>query len=357
MNNDLSLWDGALLLPASFDQACLGLERLEAQRPGPNPKFLALAQALQAQPRVDAGWSAPLVERVRRAPEAVWNLSLPGDNLVSALQAVVNQATALGLVVFSEPLAMVFLPGGGVLPPEMQPQWAELTAQLQDSPLLTKTEVAQLTATLLRERLAPHGFVPRMIGTGWDAGFVRPTLDGYQSVQMRVTGSGPDFKCMLRCGHRSDEVEAIFEEIFGNEIRIPETFWFHPTAFVGAKSGSVPIENSGEIRALLDLFDRHALPVLELARQPGGLDQVMNQPQLFPFDYPGLHPLASQNLADEYVSYGRNLSLKPLIVAWLARNPAFEDRLAALRTFVQGRADVSEADIARVVDHLRALPA
>lgn len=357
MNNDLSLWDGALLLPASFDQACLGLERLEAQRPGPNPKFLALAQALQAQPRVESGWSAPLAERVRRAPEAVWNLSLPADDLVSALQAVVNQATALGLVVFSEPLAMVFLPGGGVLPPEMQPQWAELTAQLQDSPPLTKTEVAQLTATLLRERLAPHGFVPRMIGTGWDAGFVRPTLDGYQSVQMRVTGSGPDFKCMLRCGHRSDEVETIFEQIFGNEVRIPETFWFHPTAFVGAKSGSVPIENSGEIRALLDLFDRHALPVLELARQPGGLDQVMNEPQRFPFDYPGLHPLASQNLADEYVSYGRNLSLKPLIVAWLARNPAFKNRVADLRKFVEQRVDVSQKDLARVVDHLRAMPA
>ena len=178
MNNDLSLWDGTLLLPASFDQACLGLERLQAQRPGPNPKFLALAQALQSQPSVDAGWVQALAERARRLPDTVWNLSLPADGLVELLQAVVHQGTALGLVVFSEPLGMVFLPGGSVLPPEMGSQWAELTAQLQASPPLTTTEVSQLTATLMREQLAPHGFVPRRIAEDWDVQFVRPTRDG-----------------------------------------------------------------------------------------------------------------------------------------------------------------------------------
>lgn len=357
MNNDLSLWDGALLLPASFDQACLGLERLEAQRPGPNPKFLALAQALQAQPRVDVSWSAPLAERVRRAPEAVWNLSLPADDLISALQAVVNQATALGLVVFSEPLAMVFLPGGGVLPPEMRPQWAELTAQLKDSPPLTRTEVTQLTATLMREQLAPHGFVPRRIEDDWDAQFVRPTRDGFQCVLMKVIGDAPFLRCVVRCGHRSEEVETIFEQIFGKAIRIRETFWFNPSVFVGAPGGDLPIENSAEIRAVLDVLARYGMPPLDLALLPGGLDRLMNEPQRFPFNLPNLHPQAARNLADEYVSSGRNLCLKTLIVAWLARNPAFEDRVAALRAFVQQRVDVSQEDLARVVDHLRALPA
>jgi hypothetical protein len=239
----------------------------------------------------------------------------------------------------------------------MQEQWTALKAELQTTPPLTKAEVAQLTATLLRDRLAPHGFVPRMIGTGWDAAFVRPTRDGYQSVQMRITGSSPDLKCLLHCGHRSDEVEALFEQIFGRELVTRETFWFHPTAFVGKTLGSLPVENSGHIRALLDVVDRYALPVLDLAQQPGGLDQVMNEPQRFPFAFAGLHPLAPQNLAEEYISHGRNLCLKPLLVAWLARNPAFEDRVAALRRFVQGRADVSERDIDRVVDHLHALPA
>jgi hypothetical protein len=357
MNHDLSLWDGAHLLPGSFEQACQALEKLEAQRPGLNTKFMALAQAMQSAPGVDASWSASLGKWAKQVPEAVWHLSLPADDLILALRAVVEQARAFGLVVFSEPLGMAFLPNGGILPPEMQAQWAQLLVQSQASPPLNKAEVVQLTATLLRQRLAPHGFVPRMMGSGWDAVFVRPTPDGYQCVQMRVVGSGPDYKCMLRCGHRSDEVEALFEQIFGTEIRIPETFWFHPTAFAGARSGSLPIENSGEIRALLDLFARHALPVLELARLPGGLDRVMNEPQRFPFDYPGLHPQAPQNLANEYISYGRNLCLKPLILAWLARSPAFEARVADLRRFVQGRADVSESDIARVVDHLRALPA
>jgi hypothetical protein len=44
-------------------------------------------------------------------------------------------------------MGAVFLPGGGVLPPEMRSQWAELTAELQTSSPLTTTEVRQLTAT------------------------------------------------------------------------------------------------------------------------------------------------------------------------------------------------------------------
>jgi hypothetical protein len=82
----------------------------------------------------------------------------------------------------------------------------------------------------------------------------------------------------------------------------------------------------------------------------------MNEPQRFPFSFPDLHPQAPHNLADEYVSCGRNLCLKPLIVAWLARNPTFEARVADLRKFVQTRVDVSEGDLARVVDHLRTVP-
>ena len=76
MNNDLSLWDSTLLLPASFEQACQSLEKLEAHRPGPNPKFLTLAQALQSASGVDASWSASLAEWARRVPEAVLHLKL-----------------------------------------------------------------------------------------------------------------------------------------------------------------------------------------------------------------------------------------------------------------------------------------
>jgi hypothetical protein len=46
---------------------------------------------------------------------------------------------------------------------------------------------------------------------------------------------------------------------------------------------------------------------------------------------------------------------KPLIVSWLAKNPAFEARVTTLREFVKGRADVSEADVDRLVARLRKL--
>ncbi len=356
MNNDLSLWDGALLLPSSFEQACGNLERLEAQRPGPNPKFLALAQALQIEPPASAGWPQILVQRAQHKLEAVWHLSLPADDLVTALRAVVERATALGLVVFSEALGMVFLPGGAVLPPAMQEQWAELTAQ-HALPPLTKVEVAQLTATLMRERLAKHGFLPRRISDDWDAQFVRPTSDGFQSVQMRIIGELPLLRCVVRCGHRCEEAEAIFAQVFGPDSRTSETFWFNPSAFVGSAGGGLPAENSAEIRTALDVVESHGLPPLDLASQPGGLNGLMNEPQRFPLTTPGRHPLAPKNLADEYVSYGENLCLKPLIVAWLARSPAFEQRVDDLRKFVQSRVDVSEKDLDRLVEHLRALPA
>ncbi len=355
MKNDLSLWDSTLLTPTSFDQARLGMASLEAQRPGPNPKFLALAQALRSQPRLDAGWAQTLVDQAAQRPEAVWSMSLPAKGLIQTLQAVVQQATGLGLVVWSEPLGMVFLPGGGVMPPAMQLQWLELTAQLSASPPLTKTEVAQLTATLMREQLAPHGFVPRRIGEDWDAQFFRPTRDGYQSVQMRVIGEEPYLRCVVSCGHRSDEVESIFEQIFGQEIRRPETFWFNPSIHIGFRNGGIPIENASDLRRVLDVLARHGLPPLDLAREPGGLNQLMNEPARFPFSYPNLHPQAPRNLADEYVSNGRNTCLKPLIVAWLAKSPAFESRVEDLRRFVEQRVDVSVGEVERVVGWLRGM--
>ncbi|MEP6876011.1 MAG: hypothetical protein ABI887_16760, partial [Burkholderiales bacterium] len=181
--------------------------------------------------------------------------------------------------------------------------------------------------------------------------------DGYQCVLMSVIGDAPFLRCVFRCGHRCEEVEAIFEQVVGPAIRIRETFWFNPSIFVGSSGGALPIQNSAEIRAVLDVLERHGMPPLDLAREPGGLDRLMNEPQRFPFSFPDLHPQAPHNLADEYVSSGRNSCLKTLIVAWLARNPAFENRVADLRKFVAQRVDVSEKDLARVGDHLRAMSA
>jgi hypothetical protein len=106
---------------------------------------------------------------------AVWPFSLPDGDRVAVMRALVDQATALGLVVFDDQLGMAFLPGGQVLPTEMASQWADLKRQLDDAPApLTKAEVRQLMATYLREMLKKHGFVPRK-STRWDVEFVRPT--------------------------------------------------------------------------------------------------------------------------------------------------------------------------------------
>jgi hypothetical protein len=94
------------------------------------------------------------------------------------------------------------------------------------------------------------------------------------------------------------------------------------------------------------------MPVFDLARDLSGIDAVMNDPSRFPFAHPP-HPLAPQNLTDHIVSFGRQSCLKTLIVSRLVRSPDFERRVDALRAFVKTRADVSEADLDRLVAHLR----
>ena len=356
MNHELLIWDGTGTQPAptTFAQAGHTLERLETQRPGPNANFIALARVLQDQCSGAAdAWAGKLVAQAQAWSEAVWPLSLPPDQHLSALRIAVEQATALGLTVLDDALGLVFLPGGQVLPPEMQAQWADMQRQLDAAPpSLSQAEVTQLTATLLRDLLAPHGFAPGPRSKDWDVEFVRPTRDGHQTVAMRITNRY-GFRCMFRCGHRSEPVETLFSAVFGDSLRVPETVWFHPTAFVGARTGFVSIENTGEIRAALAVLERHALPVLDLARQAGGLDKLMNEPQRFPFTYPNLHPLGPQTLAAELRNSGGRSCLKPLIVAWMAHNPHFDGLVASLREFVKPRVDVTDADITQLVDWLR----
>jgi hypothetical protein len=141
-------------------------------------------------------------------------------------------------------------------------------------------------------------------------------------------------------------------QVFGEGIRKPETFFFSPATFLRDRAGDFPLTSERLISELPALVERLAMPVLDLARDLRGLDVVMNDPSRFSFTYP-LHPLSPQNLADNFVSSGRQSCLKTLIASWLARSPDFNNRVAALRAFVKTRVDVSEGDLDRLVTHLR----
>jgi len=143
-----------------------------------------------------------------------------------------------------------------------------------------------------------------------------------------------------------------FTRVFGEGIGRPDTFFFSPASFLPGFASAFPVTNPRLISELPAQVERLALPVLDLARDLRGLDVVMNDPSRFPLAHPP-SALSPQNLADEFVSFGRKSCLKTLIVSWLARSPNFENRVAALRAFVRTRVDVSEADLDRLVACLR----
>ena len=328
----------------------------ERMQPGPNPKFVELARAMRSHyPEAESWPRGDPVAVAESCRDAVWAFSLPNEELARMVRHVVKEATALGLVVYGDQIAMAFRPDGRVLPEEMAQRWAELQQHFDEAPQpFGKAQVRKLLATHLRELLTPRGFLMRKGSGEWDVEFVRPVEDGHQTVCSRVDGHSPEFKCTVWCTHRAEKVEAIFHAAFRNErgLGLPHTLWFNVAvlAQAGGETERVPIENMAQIRALLAMVES-AMPVLDMAATPGGLDRVMNEPTLFRFPYAEQFPHRPASLADSYIAFGGKSCLKPLIVAWLEKSPRFDERVRSLRPIA--RLKHLEADLERLLEHLR----
>lgn len=133
MSYDLRVWERPVgqADPVSFEEASRTLLELERLEPGPNPKFIALAEqmatrypvmgqesAVERNDDSDAVWISDPVAGARNCTSAVWAFELPTEDHVHALRFVVERANALGLTVFDDQLGMVFISPDRVLPPE-----------------------------------------------------------------------------------------------------------------------------------------------------------------------------------------------------------------------------------------------
>ncbi len=338
-------------MPATVEEAGKAMLEFERHAPGPNPKFVELARAMLSHfPEADSWPNDPLAE-ARSCEDAVWAFSLPDEDLPQVIRLVVKHATALGLVVYGDQLGMAFLPDGRVLPEHLASQWAELGEYLDKGPKpFSKAQVQKLAAAYLGEALERHGFAPsREAGTKVTT-FRRTTSDGVQRIELIVHGYAPDFECVVMCAHRNDQAEAISDALFPNPV---DTLYFNVDVFHEpfGETGRIPIKNMEQIRAMVAMVETYGMPVLDTAAAPGGLDRVMNEPELFPFHYGKAYPLRSPNLSQELITLGRFDGLKALIVAWLAHNPKFEERVAAVREVMKLRGD--EAHLERLLEHLR----
>jgi hypothetical protein len=364
----VKVWDPAIALPKDLDDALQLISQLETFQEKPNPKFLALAHALLADSAFAGHWGAErILEEAENCTCAIWEPQIPAGDGMPAIRAVIQHATSLGLVAYRESRQVVFLPGGGTVTPA-QKALHDGDFEDYDSRLHARAKVCQTLVDGFREHFAPLGFLPSNLDptefnrfaalSFYDrhlGEFSRRTRDGWQRLLVGVNhhdADSPYFECSVRVGVRSEPVETIFTHVFGEGNRRVDTFFFGPAIFLRDRADGFEATNESLMRELPALVERLAMPVLDLASEPVGLDEVMNIPSRFPFNYP-LDPLTPQNLADSFVSCGRQSCLKTLIAAWLVRSPHFEARVASLREFVKTRVDVSENDLDKLVTYLR----
>jgi hypothetical protein len=364
------VWDPAIARPKDLDDTLQLIEQLRALQEKPHPKFLALAQALLADPAYVGGWDTErMLDEARSCTAAIWEPRLPAGDGMPAMRAVIKHADALGLVAYFDARQAVYLPGGGTVTP-LQKRLNDEDFADYDLRLSKRVAACQILLEAFTRHFEPLGFVPgnvesaaipRSAGLSFSDShlgeFSRPVDDGWQRLIVTVNDADADsdyFKCFVGAGVRRESVETIFTRVFGEGIRKPETFFFSPANFLRDRADSFATTSEQLMSELPALVERLAMPVLDLARDLRGLDVVMNDPSRFPFAH-SPHPLSPQNLADLIVSFGRQSCLKTLIVSWLARSADFENRVAALRVFVRTRVDVSEGDLDRLVAYLRSV--
>jgi hypothetical protein len=358
------VWDPAIARPKDLDDTLQMIEQLRTLDEKPNPKFLALARALLADPAYVGGWGTDrMLDEASTCTAAIWEPRLPAGDGMPAIRAVIEHANALGLVAYRDSRQAVFLPGARTVTP-LQQRLHDEDFEDYDSRLSKRGAACRTLLEGFTRHFESLGFRPSNVEskaiprsavlsfTDSHLGeFARPVDDGWQRLIVTVNDADADseyFKCFVSAGARRESVEAIFTQVFGEGIRKPETFFFSPATFLRDRGDSFPVTSERLMSELPALVERLAMPVLDLARDLRGLDVVMNDPSRFPFAS-SPHPHSPQNLADHFVNFGRQSCLKTLIVSWLARSPNFENRVAALRSFVRTRVDVSEGDLDRLV--------
>jgi len=368
----VKVWDPAIARPKDLDDALQLIFQLETFKEKPNPKFLKLAKVLLADPAFIGLWGAErMLEDAENCTCAIWKPRLPAGDGMPAIRAVIQHATDIGLIAYEESRQVVFLPGGGTVTPA-QKALHDGDFEAYDARLRARAELCQTLLKDFTEHFASLGFAPsnldstetnRFAGLSFSDSYIgefsRSIDDGWQRIIVGVNDADADseyFKCGVRVCIGNRSVETIFTKVFGDGIRWIDTFFFNPAILERTQThqhaSQFPITNKSQVQALPALVEGLTMPVLDLANDLAGLDELMNVPSRFPVGYVP-HPLAPKNLADEFVSHGRQSCLKPLIVAWLHRNPNFDNRVADLREFVKKRVDVSEADLERLVTYLR----
>ena len=187
---------------------------------------------------------------------------------------------------------------------------------------------------------------------GWkvvkkDEAFVRPITGGVQKIFVGIVDYNPEFRVSLTFATRIERVENIFNGVFGvpsSEEKLSLTSmtqldYFFPNQ---PKPMQFSVRTDEDLRKAIDamgsILRDKALAFLDAHQDLAALDRAMN----------GGDPAFD-------VSDPTNRAMHALTVAKLTGNPRFEDLATSYQATIQHFPEMSKQQLARVIEHLRAL--
>ena len=180
--------------------------------------------------------------------------------------------------------------------------------------------------------------------------FTRSFEEGEQEINMEISGSAPDFTCKISCQSTHQQIKNLLATVYGD--RDPYALGdvsFSVGIFKGYFNSGHPITSSREVKSLLSLLETKALPLLDLARNLDGVDQIFHNKNMVPLDYKPLNPNSPVTLSD-YMN--RSRAPVGIAVAWLAGNPEFENIARAAGDAMKVTVNANQYD--KIIAYLRA---
>ncbi|KRC25053.1 hypothetical protein [Acidovorax sp. Root219] len=355
MSYDLRVWEppAGQAIPTSFEEALRNWFELELLEPGPNPKFAALAAQMVAYKDCgEAPWDGDPVNDAKNCRKAVWTFSLPAENRMKLLGAVVKRANALGLTVLDDQVGLALVAPHRVLPPERTDFWKQAMQVLEEAPLdsaphaptpasaptpaaaparaplsMALASARDEMRSVLSSMLPQHGFIsPRQAievpyyHAQAEATYFRPTPAGGQGVTL-LTSNTNHLPCLtIDVNVFSEEIANILRAVFPehDEMYFRRQLNFYIGIFQDTYA-YFPIKGSADLQRMVKEVQDPVGPILEMTRTPQGMHAIMSGTTVFPL--PG-NPLGHKTLAEHAQ---KNFGYAALVSAWLYGGDQFQE--------------------------------
>jgi len=353
MSYDIRVWDHPpdLPTPTKIEEVESLADALWKRRPGPNPKIIAFAERItakypsQAQAyaqkprREDFTWIGDTAGDARREERGIFSFSVNlAPDPAPIISCIVEAANALALTVLDEQIGVLWLPWGHVIGPpgeDYEESWAASSMKLftkEDVPR-TEASMSKALAAGIEEVLRPQGFKRMKSISGWPR-WEAATKVGTFVIELYVN---KDSLGAAHFGYDWDlwidiinpEAEAAARSLLHeSELKRP-TCHFRLGELDGPQWGRVCSPET--MRGVPRLASQVLIPLLARLSTLGALDEFMNEGTASSvgdkakLDTPILPHMNRQSLDMAF-------SLKPVIVAWLAKSPRFEAVVAAKRS-------------------------